>query len=43
MTQRLTSYNIYESVTYTSWSSDFALFLEDDFMDEHHTWNDGTI
>ena len=31
--QRLTTYNIYGSMTYTSWSSDFALYLENYLME----------
>ena len=37
VTQTLASLNICGSVTYISWSSDFALYLEDCLMDEGHT------
>ena len=30
-------------VTYISWSSDFALYLEDCLMDKCHNWNTGSI
>ena len=30
--------NIYRLVTYISWSSDFALCLEDFLMDECYNW-----
>ena len=31
------------SVTYISWSSDFALYLEDYLMDKCHNWNIGSM
>ena len=31
------------SVTYTSWSRDFALYLEDYLMDKCHNWNSGSM
>ena len=34
---------IYMSMTYISWSSDFTLYLEDYFMDEGHTWYNGSV
>ena len=39
VTQILTLNYIYRSVTYISWSSDFALYLEDYLMDKCHKWN----
>ena len=38
VTQRLASLNRCGTVTYISWSSDFALYLEDYLIDEGHTW-----
>ena len=43
MTQRLASLNRYVSVTYISWSSDFALCLEDYLMDAGHTLDNGSV
>ena len=43
MTQRLASFNRCGSVTYISWSSDFALYLEDYLMDEGHTLDNGSV
>ena len=34
---------ICRSVTYISWSSDFALYLEDYLMDKCHNWNIGSM
>ena len=34
---------IYRSVTYISWSSDFAMFLENYLMDESHTLDNGSV
>ena len=34
---------LYMSVTYISWSSDFALYLEDYMMDKCHNWNTGSM
>ena len=39
MTQTFTINNICRSVTHISWSSDFALYLEDYLMDKCHNWN----
>ena len=33
----------YGSVTYISWSSEFALFFENGLMDEHHSSDNGSI
>ena len=38
VTQRLASLNWCGSLTYISWSSEFALYLDDYLMDEGHTW-----
>ena len=35
--------NICRSETYISWSSDFALYLEDYLMDKCHNWNIGSM
>ena len=35
--------NIYRSVTYISWASDFALYLENYLMDEDHTLDNGSV
>ena len=43
VTQTLTWNNICRSVTYTSWSSDFALYLEDYLMDKCHNWTIGSM
>ena len=43
MTQTLASLNRCGSVTYISWSSDFALYLEDYLMDEGHTLDSGSV
>ena len=43
VTQRLPSLNRCGSVTYISWSSDFALYLEDYWMVEGHTWYNGSV
>ena len=43
MTQRLTSKNLYVTVTCISWSSDFALYLEDCLMFEHYTYSSATF
>ena len=37
--QTLTCNYIYRSVTYISWTSDFAFYLEDYLMDKCHNWN----
>ena len=34
---------LYRSVTYISWSSDFALYLENYLMDEGHTLDNGSV
>ena len=34
---------IYMSVTYISWASDFALYLENYLMDECHTLDNGSV
>ena len=34
---------IYGSVTYISWSSGVALYLEDYLTDEGHTWDSGSM
>ena len=34
---------IYRSVTYISWSSDFAIYLENYLMDEDHTLDNGSV
>ena len=39
VTQTLTWNYICRSLTYISWSSDFALYLEDYLMDKCHNWN----
>ena len=31
------------NVTYISWSSDFAYYLQDYLMDEHHNWYNGSV
>ena len=43
VTQTLTVNYICRSVTYISWSSDFALYLEDYLMDKCHNWNIGFV
>ena len=36
--------NKYSStLTYISWFSDFAQYLQDYLMDEHHSWYDGSV
>ena len=42
-TQTLTWIYVCRSVTYISWSSDFALYLEDYLMDKCHNWNIGSM
>ena len=39
VTQTLNRKYICRSVTYISWSNDFALYLEDYLMDKRHNWN----
>ena len=34
---------LYRSVTYISWLSDFALYLEDYMLDKYHNWGPGRI
>ena len=41
--QRLTTYNIYGSMTYISWSIDFALYLENYLMDESHALDNRSV
>ena len=41
--QTLTRNYICRSVTYISWSSDFALYLEEYLMDNCHNWNIGSM
>ena len=41
--QTLTLNYICRSVTYISWSSDFALYLENYLMDKCHNWNIGSM
>ena len=43
VTQTLTWIYVYRSVTYISWSSDFALYLEDYLMGKCHNWNIGFL
>ena len=43
VTQTLTWNYICKSVTCSSWSSDFALYLEDYLMDKCHNWNTGSM
>ena len=43
VTQTLNWNYICKQVTYTSWSSDFALYLEDYLMDKCHNWNIGSM
>ena len=31
------------NMTYILWSSDFASYLQDYLMDEHHSWNNGSV
>ena len=33
----------YVNMTYISWSSDFAWYLQDYLMDEHHSWYNGSV
>ena len=42
-TQTLNWNYVCRSVTYISWSSDFALYLEDYLMDKSHNWNIGSM
>ena len=36
--------NLYMQVSdFISWSSDFALYLEDYLMDKYHNWDIGTM
>ena len=42
VTQRLASLNRCGSVTYISWSSNFALYLED-YLIDGHTWYNGSV
>ena len=37
------THKIYRSVTYISWSSDFAIYLENYLMDEGHTLDNGSV
>ena len=30
-------------MTYISWASDFASYLRDYLMDEHHNWYNGSV
>ena len=43
VTQTLNWNYICRSVTYISWSIDFALYLEDYLMDKCHNWNTGSM
>ena len=43
VTQTLTWIYVYRSVTYISWSSDFALYLEDYLMDKCQNWDIGSM
>ena len=43
MIQTLNWNNICRSVTNISWSSDFALYLQDYLMDRCHNWNTGSM
>ena len=43
VTQTLNWNYICRSVTYISWSSDFALYLEDYLKDKCHNWNTGSM
>ena len=43
VTQTLNWNYVCRSVSYISWSSDFALYLEDYLMDKCHNWNIGSI
>ena len=43
VTQTLTWIYVYRPVTYISWSSDFALCLEDYLLDESHNWYIGSV
>ena len=43
VTQTLNWNYMCRSVTYISWSSDFALYLEDCLMDKCHNWNTGSM
>ena len=43
VTQKLNWNHICRSVTYISWSIDFALYLEDYLMDICHNWNTGSM
>ena len=35
--------NIYRSVTYILWCSDFASYLEDCWMEEYYIWDNGGV
>ena len=43
VTQTLTWIYVYRSVTYISWSNDFALYLEDNLLDKCHNWDIGSM
>ena len=43
VTQKLNWNYIFRSVTYISWSSDVALYLQDYLMDKCHNWNTGPM
>ena len=43
VTQTLNWNYICRSVTYISWSNDFALYLENYLMDKCHNWNTGSM
>ena len=43
VTQTLNWNYICRPVTYISWSSDFAVYLEDYLMDKCHSWNIGSM
>ena len=43
VTQTLNWNYMCRSVTYISWSSDFALYVEDYLMDKCHNWNIGSM
>ena len=43
VTQTLTLIYVYMSVTYISWPSDFASYLEDYLLDKCHNWDIGSM
>ena len=43
ISRRLLLLEVKVNVTYISWLSDFALYLEDYLMAECHTWNNGSV